>query len=108
MRSSAGEGRGLLYGADERAQDAIAASAGLDLGDQLRRESELLAYRAARDFVLALRRIEQVLVVAAQKGRAFDESVTAVTVDVVRTHMIRGLMRAQLETGGQLTFWARR
>ena len=28
--------------------------------------------------------------------------------DIVRTHMVRGLMRAQLEAGTAMTFWVRR
>lgn len=96
------------YAAMDRAKDAIVSSTGQDLGDELRRQAESLAYKAAKDYELALRRIETQLVAATDKDNRFSEEVRNVAVDVTRTWMIRGLLRAQLEAGTALTFWVRR
>ena len=96
------------YPAEDRAKDAIGSSTGQDLGDELRRQAEALAYKAAQDYELALRRVESGLVAAATRGDGFSESVRNLAVDIVRTHMWRGLMRAQLEAGTSSTFWVQR
>lgn len=96
------------YPAEDRAKDAIASSTGQDLGDELRRRAESLAYKAAQDYARALRRIERELVAATEKDTRFGEGVRSLAIDIVRTHMTRGLMRAQLEAGTAMTFWVRR
>lgn len=96
------------YTAQDRAKDAIVSSAGQELGDELRRQAESLAYRAALDYEQALRSIESSLVAAAVKEDRSSEAVRSMALDVVRTFMVRGLMRAQLEAGDHMTFWVRR
>lgn len=88
--------------------ERVAQQRGQDLGDELRRQAESLAYKAAKDFERTLRRIETELVAATDKDNRFSDSVRNVAVDVVRTFMIRGLMRAQVEAGEHMTFWVRR
>jgi hypothetical protein len=67
-----------------------------------------LAYRAARDYEANLRIIEKRLVAAADRNGDYSDMVASVALDVVRTNMIRGLMRAQIEAGDHMTFWVRR
>ena len=93
------------YHAADRASDAIAASTGRDVGDELRRQAELLAYAAAQEYELTLRRIETALVVAANQQGGLTEAVQTVALDIVRTHLVRGLLRAQREAGEHMTFW---
>lgn len=88
--------------------ERVAQQSGQDLGEELRRQAESLAYKAAKDYELALRRIERELVAATDKDNRFSEGARSVALDVVRTHMVRGLMRAQIEAGTSMTFWARR
>ena len=99
---------GSRYSVMDPARDAIIASTGQDLGDELCRQAELLAYKAAKDYELGLRRIEVQLVAAAERDGRFSDSVRHVAIDVVRTWMVRGLMRAQVEAGAHMPFWVRR
>ncbi len=57
---------------------------------------------------MALRRIERELVDATDKDNRFSQAVRSMATDIVRTHMVRGLMQAQLEAGTAMTFWVRR
>ena len=91
----------------EIARERLFVAAGQDLGDELRRLATTLAYQAAKDYELALRRVENELVTAVTNGR-FSQSVKDVALDVIRTHMARGLMRAQLEAGDHMAFWVQR
>ena len=88
--------------------DRVAHQCGQDLGDELRRQAESLAYRAALDYEQALRRIESSLVAAAIRDDRSSEAVRSMALDIVRTFMVRGLMRAQVEAGDHMTFWVRR
>ncbi len=92
----------------EVAAERVSGATGQDRGDELRRQAESLAYRAAKDYERALRRIETQLVAATDKDNRFSEEVRSMALDIVRTHMVRGLMRAQLEAGTAMTFWVRR
>lgn len=92
----------------QRARQAIRSSHGPDLGDELRRQAESLAYQASKNYESALRRIESQLVSATGADDGFSEAVSSMTLDIVRTYMCRGLMRAQLEAGDHTTFWVRR
>ena len=96
------------YPAEDRARDAIAGSAGQDLGDELRQRAESLAYQAAQDYARALRSIERELVAATDKDTRFSEAVRSLAVDITRTHMVRGLLRAQSESGDHMAFWVQR
>lgn len=92
----------------EVAAERVSGATGQDLGDELRRQAESLAYKAAKDYELALRRIETELVAATDKDVGVSEVARSMALDIVRTHMVRGLMRAQIEAGTSMTFWARR
>ncbi len=96
------------YPVIDRARDAIVGSSGQDLGDELRRQAESLAYRAAKDYELALRRIESSLVAATDGDSRLSDSVRNVAIDIVRTHMVRGLLRAQSTSGDHMAFWVQR
>ena len=93
------------YPAMERATDAITASSGLDRGDELRRWAEALAYRSAMDHVAALRDIESSLAAAATTGWRASDPVMVEVLDIIRTFMGRGLMRAAVDTGDRPDFW---
>lgn len=88
--------------------DRVAHQSGQGVGDELRRQAESLAYRAALDYEQALRRIESSLVAAVVRDGRLSEQVRTLALDIVRTHMVRGLMRAQLEAGTAMTFWVAR
>mgnify|MGYP001176593625 CR=1 FL=1 len=88
--------------------DRIARSPSWEMGDQLRWTAANLAYRVAKDYEEALRRIESHLAAATNKDGRFSKAVGDVALDVIRTHMIRGLLQAQQEAGDRLTFWVHR
>ena len=90
------------------AVNQVEMAAGLDRGDELRRQAEVLAYRSAMGHVRELRRIENALANAAQPGRKSSGQVRDYTLDIIRTHMCRGLIRAQQETGDHPDYWRRR
>lgn len=87
------------------AVETLNGATGTDLGDELRKQAEHLAYRAAKDYERALRQIETHLVSATDNGGS--QAVRDVAIDVVRTHMVRGLLLAQIEAGDKLAFWVR-
>jgi hypothetical protein len=85
--------------------DRVALRCGPELGDELRRQAESLAYRAALDFEQALRRIESHLAASALAGWNASDRVEEQALDIIRRHMVRGLYRAQLEAGESAVFW---
>ena len=105
---SASVSSGSFYPVIDRARDAIVSSTGQDLGDELRRQAESRAYKAAKDYELALRRIETQLVAATGKDNRFSEEVRRMALDIVRSFMCRGLLKAQAEAGDHAAFWVRR
>ena len=68
----------------EVANGRVSGATGQDLGDELRRQAESLAYKAAQDYELALHRIEMQLVAATDKDSRFSESVKSMTFWVQR------------------------
>jgi hypothetical protein len=88
-----------------RSADRVSQESGLDLGDELRRRAFGLAHRSAWEHVLELRRIEAELLHASRKGQVFANEVDDMALEVIRTHMARGLARAQRETGDRATYW---
>lgn len=92
----------------DRRSAGVAGAHGQDLGDDLRSAAASCAYDAAVKYEEHLRHIERSLVAAASRGQFHGDSVFEMTLDIVRTFMVRGLMQAQLEAGDHMAFWVRR
>lgn len=90
------------------ATEIIVAKWGSDRGDEMRRQAQFLGYRSAIDHVLALRDIESTLIAAGLARWTPHDTSTAEATDLVRTFMVRGLIRAQAETGDRATYWVPR
>jgi hypothetical protein len=97
-----------LVDAFERATERLAAAAGQERGDQLRRQAESLAYRSAMDHVADLHRIENTLVASVARDWDYSGPGTVHALDIIRTFMSRGLIRANLEIGDRDAFWVPR
>jgi len=91
-----------------RAVERLAAAAGQERGDQLRRQAESLAYRSAMDHVADLHRIENTLVASIAGDWDYSGPGTVHALDIIRTFMSRGLIRANLEIGDRAAFWVPR
>lgn len=97
-----------IFAPIDRASEAISTAAGTDRGHELQLRAEALAYRAARDYEAALRRVESQLATSALTGWMASDRVQEHALDIIRRHMLRGLWRAQLEAGDNAVFWRSR
>ena len=97
-----------IFAPIDRASQAISTAAGTDRGDELQLRAEALAYRAARDYEAALRRVESQLAASALAGWNASDRVEEHSLDIIRRHMVRGLYRAQLEARDSAVFWRAR
>jgi hypothetical protein len=88
--------------------DRVSQEHGLDRDDELRRQAQNLAYRSAWEHVRVLRLIEATLLAAANAGGRSSRQVDDFVLEVIRTHMVRGLIAAQAETGDRATYWVSR
>jgi hypothetical protein len=91
-----------------RAVERLAAAAGQERGDQLRRQAESLAYRSAMDHVADLHRIENTLVASVARDWDYSGPGRVHALDIIRTYMSRGLIRASYEIGDRAAFWVPR
>lgn len=83
----------------------VASESGWDRGDELRRQAHRLAHASAWEHIRELRRIESALLTAATTGGEVSALVEDFALDIIRTHMVRGLVQAQFETGNRATYW---
>ena len=87
------------------AMERIGKRDGNERGDELRRQAFGLAHRSAWEHVYELRRIETDLLSASRFERVKSDQLANVSLDLIRTFMVRGLMQASVETGGKATYW---
>ena len=94
-----------LEAARTSAIERVQAKSGLDRIDEIRHQASGLAHRSAWERVRALRRIEADLLVVAGHENLFRSGQDDYALDVIRTHMVRGLIVAQMETGNRAPYW---
>lgn len=107
-RPAADAGRthsGRIHGHVVIALGQLKAATGPELGDVLRRQAHLLAYHSALAHARDLNRIEAALMAAVLRHAARSDPVHDYALDVVRTHMVRGLIEAAQRTGTSTVFW---